>query len=204
MALIEIEAAAVQIGRTPILSEVNLTVSPGDVVWLRGPNGAGKSTLLRVMAGLLKPTSGSIRLFGQPLSAESRRRIGLVAHLPALYEDLSLEENLQFVASLIPAGPHRTTEALRAVGLAGAAKRKASQSSEGMRRRTDLARLLLTDYDLLLLDEAQSGLDADAAGLVQAIIEQCQRRGGACVFVSHSDAVTFATREATISEGRIK
>lgn len=204
MALVEIEAAAVQIGRTPILSEVNLTVSPGDVVWLRGPNGAGKSTLLRVMAGLLKPTSGSIRLFGQPLSAESRRRIGLVAHLPALYEDLSLEENLQFVASLIPAGPHRTTEALRAVGLAGAAKRKASQSSEGMRRRTDLARLLLTDYDLLLLDEAQSGLDADAAGLVQAIIEQCQQRGGACVFVSHSDAVTFATREATISEGRIK
>ncbi len=202
MPVIEINQASIQLGGAPILSDIDLSLHRDEVVWLRGPNGAGKSTLLRVMAGLIKPTTGSVHLFGAEPTADVRRRIGLVAHRPAFYEDLSLEENLRFIAQLIPCSPDRVAEALRSVGLYRAAERKASEASEGMRRRTDLARLLLTDYDVLLLDEAQSGLDADAAGLVEALVEQVISRGGACVLVSHAETVTFATREVVLKGGR--
>jgi len=187
----------------PILSNISLTLEPGEVAWLRGPNGAGKSTFLRLMAGLIRPFAGQALMFGETPGPSTRKRTGLVAHHPALYEELTLEENLTFFADLTATRHIRVDEALEAVGLAGARSRKARDSSEGMRRRADLARLLLTDHDLLLLDEAHSGLDRQAGGLVEALVERTIGRGGACVLVSHATEITFATRVVELNEGSL-
>ncbi|MDH3193521.1 MAG: heme ABC exporter ATP-binding protein CcmA [Acidimicrobiia bacterium] len=200
---IEILGASVRFGLVPILSDISLSLGAGEVAWLRGPNGAGKSTLLRLMAGLVRPSSGQVQVFGQTPDPSTRKRTGLVAHHPALYDELTLEENLAFFADLT-ATPHlRVDEALEAVGLAGARTRKARDSSEGMRRRADLARLLLADHDLLLLDEAHSGLDRQAGGLVEALVERTVGRGGACVLVSHATEIAFATRAIELNEGSL-
>ena len=204
MSHVEINDVSVRFGRVPILSDITISLMPGDVAWLRGPNGAGKSTLLRVMAGLIRPYAGHVSLFGQAPAAAARRRMGLVAHHPALYEDLTIEENLSFIAALTNATRTRLDEALEAVGLSGARNRKASEASEGMRRRADLARLLLVDHDVLLLDEAHSGLDREAGGLVQALVERCAARQGACVIVSHATDIHFANRTVELVEGRLR
>ncbi|MDH5421627.1 MAG: ATP-binding cassette domain-containing protein, partial [Acidimicrobiia bacterium] len=125
---IEILGASVRFGLVPILSDISLSLGAGEVAWLRGPNGAGKSTLLRLMAGLVRPSSGQVQVFGQTPDPSTRKRTGLVAHHPALYDELTLEENLAFFADLT-ATPHlRVDEALEAVGLAGARTRKARDS----------------------------------------------------------------------------
>ncbi len=142
-------------------------------------------------------------MFGESPGPTTRRRVGLVAHHPALYDDLTLQENLELIAGLIGTGATRVAEALEAVGLAGARNRRARESSEGMRRRADLARLVLTDYDVLLLDEAHSGLDQQAGGLVEALVEQTVARAGACVIVSHATEITFASRVIELNEGRL-
>jgi len=201
---IEITDASVRIGRVPILSDLTLALRSGDVAWLRGPNGAGKSTLLRMMAGLMRPTDGQVSMFGAAPGPAARKRVGLVAHHPALYEDLTLDENLQLVAELAGVPKTRVDEALEAVGLSGARSRRAGEASEGMRRRADLARLLLVDHDVLLLDEAHSGLDREAGGLVEALVERCIRRQGACVIVSHATDITFASCTIELNEGRLK
>ncbi len=190
-------------GMVPILSDVSVSLAPGEVAWLRGPNGAGKSTLLRLMAGLIRPSTGEVAMFGEPPTPATRRRVGLVAHHPALYDDLTLQENLELIASLLGAGTTTVEDALEAVGLAGARHRKARESSEGMRRRADLARLVLAEHDVLLLDEAHSGLDQQAGGLVEALVEQTIGRGGACMIVSHATDITFASRVIELTEGRI-
>lgn len=180
-----------------------MSLEPGDVAWLRGPNGAGKSTLLRLMAGLIRPFAGQVLMFGQTPCPSTRQRTGLVSHHPALYEELTLEENLTLFADLTATPQVRVDEALDAVGLTGARTRMARDSSEGMRRRADLARLLLTDHDVLLLDEAHSGLDRQAGGLVEALVERTIGRGGACVLVSHATEISFATRVVELNEGSL-
>lgn len=200
---IDLQDVSVRFGRVPILSDITISLMPGEVVWLRGPNGAGKSTLLRVMAGLIRPVAGIVELFGQPAAPAARRRMGLIAHHPALYEDLTIEENLRFVTDLAAAPSERLDEALEAVGLTGARNRKASEASEGMRRRADLARLLIVEHDVLLLDEAHSGLDREAGGLVEALVERCAARQGVSVIVSHATDIPFANRTLELVEGRL-
>lgn len=203
MAHIEITDVSVRFGRVPILSDITLSLFPGEVIWLRGPNGSGKSTLLRVMAGLIRPAGGQVTAFGTHPSPATRQRTGLIAHHPSLYDDLTLDENLRIVADLAGTPTERITDALEAVGLSGARHREAGQASEGMRRRADLARLLLVDHDVLLLDEAHSGLDRQAGGLVAAIAARCVARQGACVVVSHATDIEFATRTIELTDGRL-
>lgn len=186
-----------------MLLDITLVVGSGDVIALRGPNGAGKSTLLKLAAGLIAPSQGRITLFGTQPDATARARIGYVAHRPALYDDLTLNENLEFFASVGGADDHRIQQALEQVGLSGAKDRQVQHASEGMKRRLDLARLLLVDHDVLLLDEAQSGLDDQAVGLVEALVERCVDRGGCCLVVSHGSTVDFATAHVDLFEGAI-
>ncbi|MDH3308098.1 MAG: heme ABC exporter ATP-binding protein CcmA [Acidimicrobiia bacterium] len=205
--LLSLDHVAVAYGQTPVLGDATLSVVRGEVVALRGPNGSGKSTLLRVLATLLRPASGSGVVFGERLGTREvesvRHRIGLIAHQPALYAELTLEENLALVADLAAVVHTSPAAALEAVGLAGAAHRRAGDSSQGMLRRADLARLLITEPDLLLLDEPHSGLDVDALGLVDALVRRCLERGGAAVVVSHLTDLGVDERTVSIVGGKL-
>lgn len=187
--LLSLHAVAVAIEHTPVLDSVDLALGAGQAVGLIGANGSGKSTLLQVCATLRRPHRGSGEVLGVDLSAripaEVRRRICLVGHQPALYPRLTLRENLTFVADLYGRPRATVDRALGTVGLARVADRRIERCSQGMARRADLARALLTEPLLLLLDEAHSGLDAAAGELVAHLVAQVRARGGAALVASH-------------------
>jgi heme exporter protein A len=187
--MLSLTAVAVDIGRTPVLEAVDLEVGAGGVLGVTGPNGSGKTTLLHVCATLLPIRAGRGRVLGADLTAPVgpgvRRRICLVDHRPALYPQLSLRENLSFVAGLFDRTSDDVDRALVTVGLSRVAERRLAHCSQGMARRADLARVLLVEPQLLLLDEAHSGLDAEALALVGHLVRAVRDRGGAAVVVSH-------------------
>jgi ABC-type multidrug transport system ATPase subunit len=187
--LVSLRAVAVAIEHTPVLDSVDLALGEGQAVGVIGANGSGKSTLLQVCATLRTPHRGSGEVLGVDLGArmpaEVRRSICLVGHQPALYPRLTLRENLVFVADLYRRPRATVDRALGSVGLARVADRRLDRCSQGMARRADLARALITQPLLLLLDEAHSGLDAAASELVAHLISQVRARGGAALVASH-------------------
>lgn len=184
-----LDDVAVSIRRTPVLRRLDLRLGAGEVLGVLGANGSGKTTLLQVLATLVAPSAGRARVLGHELGTRGvelvRPRIALVGHLPAVYGSLTLAENLRFVARLIGRDDRAADGALATVGLGGAAGRRAESCSQGMQRRAELARVLLTDPSLLLLDEVHAGLDADAVPLVDEVLARVRARGGAAVLVSH-------------------
>ena len=205
-----LDGAGVSLGGLAVLRGISLSIGPAEVVGIAGPNGSGKTTLLRLLATLARPDEGSGRVLGATLGTTEvyavRHDIGLIGHVPALIHELSLRENLEHAARLAGDDVSRIDRALRVVGLEGAADRKVGQSSHGMLRRAEAARLLLTRPRLLLLDEAFSGLDTSARDLVDALVERSVSAGGSVVMVSH-DATHLASRAdrvMTISSGRIE
>jgi heme exporter protein A len=187
--LVELRGVGVSFGDTPVLRNLDLDLQPGEAVGLMGPNGSGKTTLLRLVAILLRPTSGGGSVLGADLNGEDRfavrPRITMVGHRPSLYRQLTLLENLEFVARMRGVATSEAERVLAAVGLAGAQKRRVEQCSHGMLRRAEFARALMLAPDLLLLDEAHAGLDESAATLVGSLVDQVRRRGGAALVVSH-------------------
>jgi len=198
------------VGATRILRDVNLQISEGEAVGIFGGNGAGKTTLLRLIATLIGPATGSARVFGVDVESEGRYdirpRIGYVGHIPALYPEMTLAENLGFVASAMGIDQRRVRTSLAAVGLAAAAERRAEACSHGMQRRAEFARVLMTGPDLLLLDEPHSALDADAVDLVDTLVHRTIERGGAAVLASHDKerVRNVATEFREISGGFLK
>lgn len=179
----------VRFGRMPVLRAVDLRINPGEVVGIIGPNGSGKSTLLRILATLLKPSVGEATVLGARVGSggmlAARKRIALLGHHPGLWGELTLIENLTFVARLAGAGTEGADRALELVGLGGAKNRRADHSSHGMQRRVEFARVMLIKPDLLLLDEAHAGLDKAAQALVRAAVRDVKDRNGGVVLVSH-------------------
>ncbi|MCC7367630.1 MAG: ABC transporter ATP-binding protein [Chloroflexi bacterium] len=164
---VDVRRLRVVLGDQTVLRGIDLTAAAGSRVGLVGPNGAGKSTLLRALAGLLRPERGTILLNGVELAEDpwhGRRAVGVVGHQPMLYPELTARENLQFYARLygLPDAGARADEGLRRVGLEERAGSRAGALSRGMLQRVALARALLHDPSILLLDEAESGLDAVA------------------------------------------
>jgi heme exporter protein A len=194
----------------PVLASVDLTVEAGEVVVLLGSNGAGKTTLLRVLATLLRPSGGTLALFGEDASRRpppARRRIGHVGHESACYPDLTGRENLEFHAQLhgVSDAPARIAELLRWAGLEDSARRPVRVYSRGMAQRLALARALLHDPELLLLDEPFSGLDPAAVVRLEILLGELRRSGHAVVLSTHDlDRVAaVATRVAMLHRGRI-
>ena len=196
-AVIQLHGIAVSVERTPVLRDLTLTVGAGEAVGVIGANGSGKSTLLRLLATLLSPAAGTGRVLGSALGSREceriRPRIGLIGHSPALYPRLTLAENLRFFCRLTGVDVSVVSTALDAVGLGRAADRPTDRCSQGMQRRTELARVILSTPALLLLDEPHAGLDSGSAGLVDAVIHEVCDRGGAAVVVSHDRARLDAT-----------
>jgi heme exporter protein A len=196
-------------GPLQALRGVDLSLDAGETLVVFGPNGAGKSTLLRLLAGIMRPTSGEIRVGGRlvrPGDAGSRRGIGLVSHQSFLYDDLSLLDNLVFAARLHgvrnPDAAART--ALEEAGLGPRADESPRSLSRGLQQRVSIARALLHDPRLLLLDEPFTGLDSASAGRLRASLARRAGEGRAAVLVTHqlAEAWELATRIAVLSAGR--
>jgi heme ABC exporter ATP-binding subunit CcmA len=172
-------------GRFAALRHVSATFEPGRCYLLLGENGAGKSTLLRVLAGLLRPTLGAVRVLERP-AIEARGRIGYMSHAAMLYDELTARENLEYTAKLYPGqsrlGPDR---ALRMVGLDPELARPVGQYSQGMRQRTSLARVLLSRPELLLLDEPFSNMDRASAERMLALLTELRGAGRTIVLTTH-------------------
>lgn len=188
-ASIDIEAVDLRLGGKLVLSDLSMAVGPGQSLAVVGPNGSGKTTMLRLLATLVKPSSGRGTILGRqvltPNIREIRGRIGLVSHTPALIGELTIEENLRHFSRIAGRDFDDCLRSLDVVGLGRAADRPVKDSSFGMQRRTEIAWLLVAKPDLLLLDEAKSGLDVDARELVDAMIGLTLKRSGVVVAVSH-------------------
>lgn len=187
--LVELRGVAARAGSTTILRDVDFTLECGEAVGLFGGNGAGKTTLLRIVATLLRPAAGSGWVLGADINGQDRfqvrSRIGLIGHIPALYPELTLAENLRFAAEITGASDRKVDEVLAAVGLTNAADRRTDACSHGMQRRAEFAREMMRRPQLLLLDEPHTALDPAAVELVGHLVETTTAAGGGVVVVSH-------------------
>jgi ABC-2 type transport system ATP-binding protein len=175
-------------GGVHAVRDVSLSVGPGEVYGFLGPNGAGKSTTIRMLLGLISPTAGEVRLFGEDLRSDPAvlRRVGSLVDGGAFYPFLSGRRNLEVLARTQGSGAtgERIDELLEQVGLAGDGKRKVKGYSTGMRQRLGVAAALLNDPDLVILDEPVNGLDAAGIQEMRALIRNLAEERGKTVFLS--------------------
>jgi len=199
-------------GRTDALAGVSFEVHSGEVFGLLGPNGAGKTTTLAIIAGRMRPSSGSAIVFGRRVHLDSmavRRLIGLVPHRVAVYPKLSASENLRFFGQMYDLRAkeleQRISELLDLVGLAVRRDQYVATFSEGMKRRLNLALSLLHRPRLVLLDEPTIGIDPQSREHVFTIVQRLRQEGAAIVYTTHylDEAERLCDRVAIMDEGRI-
>jgi heme exporter protein A len=181
------------------LQGVSLELPAGRTLAVFGANGAGKTTLLRILATLLRPHAGDARVLGCTLPREAwkvRGRIGLLAHEPLLYRDLSARENLHFHARLHGVAPERVEEVLTVVGIARRGDEPVRSLSRGMAQRVAIGRATLHAPDLLLLDEPLANLDPGGAGQVAPLIGR--EAGVARVLISHDVEAGLAEADTVL------
>jgi heme ABC exporter ATP-binding subunit CcmA len=185
-------------GRFAALRKVSCTFEAGRCYVLLGENGAGKSTLLRVLAGLLAPTLGTVSVLGAT-PALARDRIGYMSHAPMLYDELTALENLAYFVALYAPLPTLTPQAaLEAVNLDPELKRPVAQYSQGMRQRTSIARVLITQPRLLLLDEPFSNMDAASARQMLSLIGEMRDQGRTVILTTHQRELAAPIADAML------
>ena len=205
---VDSRGVARRFGARWVLRGVSVEVEPGEIVGLLGANGTGKTTLLRILSTLLAPSAGSATVFGCDVvksGEDVRRLVGFLPHAPGLYDDLTALENLRFAADMLGLGPAGLEAVLERVGLLRVAAERVRGFSAGMQRRLSLARLMLRRPRLLLLDEPYSNLDADGVTIMNGIIGDVRRDGGAALMALHelAPAASVLDRTLTIVEGRV-
>jgi heme exporter protein A len=196
---IELAGLTRRYGERVALQDVTLTLPAGATLVVFGPNGAGKSTLLRVLATLLRPHAGTVRVLGRTLPDEGwavRGRIGLLGHAPLLYRDLSGRENLAFHARLHGVALEHAWALLERVGLSARADDKVHTYSRGMVQRLAVCRAVLHDPEVLLLDEPRANLDPAAAELVEPLIGASS--GRTRIVTSHDPAGGLAEADLAL------
>ncbi len=220
--MIEVRNLVKSFGAKYALRGVNLRVMPGESLVLFGPNGAGKSTLVRILSSLSRPTGGTVQIGGLDLLKHAdgiRRYLGVVSHAPLLYDSLTAEENLRFFAGLygMQQPEERIKAMLQRVGLWPRRADLVRTFSRGMVQRMAIARALLHDPELLLLDEPDTGLDPQAAemlhGLLSELSGRSSIRGGqgtverprTIVTVTHSieRGLAIADKVVILANGRV-
>jgi heme exporter protein A len=208
--MIEVRKLVKSFGLKPVLRGLELQVEPGEFLALLGPNGAGKTTLLRILASLARPNAGLVRIAGHTLPGEAaavRATLGVVSHLPLLYGDLTAEENLRFYSRMYDLNDveRRVAEALELVGLRARRRDLVREFSRGMQQRLAIGRAILHDPEVLLFDEPYTGLDQDAAQMLDGLLRQVAGRGRTVVMTSHDllRSASLATRLDILSRGVI-
>jgi heme exporter protein A len=196
---VEVERLARRYGEREALSEVSLSLQEGQTLVVFGPNGAGKTTLLRVLATLLRPHGGSVRVLGARLPDEAwavRGRLGLLGHEPLLYRELTAYENLRYHARLHDVGDQRVHELLELVRMDGRSREPLRTLSRGMVQRVAVARTVLHAPELLLLDEPHANLDPAAVELVAPLIGSAS--GRTRVICSHDPSGGLAEADVVL------
>ncbi len=185
---LEIEGVGCRRGGRRVLADVTARIAPGEAVALRGPNGVGKSTLLRVIAGFLPAEAGEVRLGVAALSEDRagfQARIAYAGHLDAVKAPLTVADNLSLWASIYDAEEDRPARVLERFGLAHMAERPAGECSAGQKRRLGLARLLVMNRPVWLLDEPTVSLDKGSSDLVAEILADHVAAGGLALVATH-------------------
>jgi heme ABC exporter ATP-binding subunit CcmA len=193
-------------GSFAALRQVTVELEQGCCYVLLGENGAGKSTLLRILAGLLRPSFGSVTVFNGVDPHDARERIGYMSHAPMLYDELTAVENLSYFASLYPGRACLApAEALRQVGLDPELDRILGKYSQGMRQRTSLARVLISVPELLLLDEPFSNMDVESAHQMVELLARFRQSNRTIVLTTHQRelAAPIADWVLTLHAGRV-
>ena len=199
--MISVRRLSRRYGATRALTGITLEIPAGETLVLFGHNGSGKTTLLKLMAGLLRPTSGEVQIDGGPPRA-ARGRLGYLGYDLYLYPHLSVLENLALYARLYDQAPERAAEALESVGLTHKKDALVQTLSRGEGQRAALARATLHDPDFLLVDEPFSGLDEASAAALPAVL---QREGRTVVLATHDvdRGKAIADRIVTLERGRV-
>ena len=188
---------------------VDLELRDGDCLALFGPNGAGKTTLLRMLAGLLTPTSGRVEIGGVPMrgGVEARGAVGLISHQSMLYAALSARENVEFSARLHGVADPRAAAAaaLRRMRIAERAEAPVRALSRGLQQRVSIARAIVHEPRVVLLDEPYTGLDEAGAAALTEALGSLTARGAALVLVTHNlgEGLALATQTAIMRRGRL-
>jgi len=195
-------------GSRTVVNDITFAVSRSEIVALLGPNGAGKTTTLRMLAGLIAPTSGSVAIDGVQLTKAAgtslRRRIGFLTEAPGLWDRLTVRENLRIYAGLYDLAHAEQTidRALEMFELTDCRSARAAELSKGMRQKVALARALLHDPAILLLDEPSSGLDPEVMRMVRRLLEERRAAGCSILVSTHNldEAERLADRVAVLHE----
>lgn len=195
--------------KTMSVDGVNLSVNKGEIFGFLGPNGAGKTTTIRMLLGLIKPTKGEIELFGQDFTKNRTKilqRIGSLVESPSYYGNLTGFENLEAVRRLRGLSQKRVTQVLEVVRLNKVANRLVKEYSLGMKQRLGIAAALLSEPELLILDEPTNGLDPAGIQEIRELIKELPHQNGMTVLVSShllSEIDQMATQVGIITEGKM-
>ena len=208
--MIQVRGLVKSFGRHTVLRGVDLDVKTGECLALVGPNGAGKTTLLRIIAALTKPTAGTVLVAGTDLEGGAipvRRQIGFLSHEPLLYGDLSAEENLRFYGQMYDVADlrERISFMLRQVGLERFRHDLVRTFSRGMKQRLSIARALLHDPPVLLLDEPYTGLDRRSAVMLDAVLQDAGANSRTVLLTTHNleRGLGMCRRVALLAKGEI-
>jgi ABC-2 type transport system ATP-binding protein len=210
--MLQVDALKKSYGSLVAVNGVSLHAGAGEIVGLLGPNGAGKTTTVSMIAGLVRPDSGSVRIEGRPLGGDTdsnKRRIGLVPQDVALFDELTAQSNLELFAALYDldgaAAKRAIGEALDLVGLADRAQERVKNFSGGMKRRLNLAAALLHDPQILLLDEPTVGVDPQSRNAIFDNLEVLKQRGKTLLYTTHymEEAERLCDRVVIIDHGQV-
>jgi len=208
--LIEVKGVTKSFGTYRALRGVNLQVEKGQFLTIFGPNGAGKTTLIRVLATLIRPTGGSVRIAGlniQEDAAKVRREIGIVAHQTLLYDELTAYENLKFYGKMydVPNLEDRIRELITKVGLSSRIHDRVHTFSRGMQQRLSIARALIHNPSIVLLDEPETGLDKQAIAMLGEILKAPDTEKRTMVMTTHSleRGLEMGTQIAIMAKGKV-
>lgn len=207
---VEFDSVTSQIGSHTILNDINLSIKAKSISGLLGPNGAGKTTLLSLVIGLRMPTKGSVTVLGQPITKydeQLRKKIGVVLQETSLYEELTIEENLEFVGTLynLQSPKKRIREVLDLLGLLSRAQDNVGILSGGLKRRVAIARSLLHDPELLVVDEPTLGVDVETRHAIWSHLKYLRSQGHTILIASNylDEAQAICDTVSVLNKGNL-